>query len=299
MKITSTIKKLVFFALTLIIISLTASAQKQPQIQEGSVRAPENVKIDGKIKEWASPFQNARNNDNYLSAYNSSSRVYYTVANDDDNLYFVIRGLGSGVAQKELSGGLTITVSHATDRKKEKAPDNVSVTFPVPQSIKVTQTIMGQLATVGGYVDEDTTANRKQIDSISAVTNKMINNYMKEIRVIGVKEVPDSVLSVYNTLGIKVAIQYIKRQPIVEIAVPLKYLGLSIKAPVKFSYNIKLGAIAEPNLPTVDIVGSIAPSDAMPMSTMKVGVIGGGGGGNAGFLFNPTDFWGEYTLAKK
>jgi len=116
MKIAFIIRKKIVVSIVLVAIASIANAQKQPQVQEVSIRAPDNVKIDGKITEWPNPFQTVKNNDIYLSAYNSSSRVYYTVANDDKNLYFVIRGLGTGVANKMLAGGLTITISHNVNR---------------------------------------------------------------------------------------------------------------------------------------------------------------------------------------
>src|ERR1700761_3519140 len=150
------------------IIPFVVSAQKQPQVQEISMRAPDKVKVDGKMNEWPSPFLSPQKTDGYLNAYNSSSRVFYTVANDDNNLYFVIRGLGSGVANKMLAGGLVVTISHLIDRKRTKAADNVVITFPVPQDIKTTSVIMGTIASAGGLVDEDSVANRKQIDSIGA-----------------------------------------------------------------------------------------------------------------------------------
>jgi len=281
-------------ALLLTAISSTTVAQKQPQIQEISVRAPDNVKVDGKMNEWTSPFLNATKTEGFLQAYNSSSRVYYTVANDDNNLYFVIRGLGSGVAQKFISGGLTITVSHATDRKREKAPDNVALTFPIAQDLKTTKQIMGMIATVGNYVDDDSVANRHEIESLEAITNKMVNDAMKEIRVVGIKEIPDSVVSIYNMEGIKADIKFIKRQPIVEFAIPLKYLALSIDNPVKFSYNIRSGAIqdmGQNQFPAPMVIPAAGLNANLPPPPTP--------GPNVGFLYNPTDFWGIYTLAKK
>jgi len=281
-------------------VTVNAHPQKQPQIQEISLRAPDNVRVDGKMNEWESPYLAASKTDGYLQAYNSSSRIYYTVANDDNNLYFVIRGLGSGVSQKFISGGLTITISHAINSKREKATDNVAITFPIAQDLKTTRLVMNSIATAGSYVDMDSVKFRRQIDSVNVISNKLISDAMKEIRVAGIKEITDSTVSIYNTEGIKAVIKFIKRQPIVEFAIPLKYLGLSVDNPVKFSYNIRSGAVPEVNQPSdVAFAGGIAP----PV------VISGAGGmmpppmppanANAGFLFNPTDFWGIYTLAKK
>jgi len=285
----------VWFIILAVIIPLAASAQKQPQVQEISMRAPDNVKVDGKMNEWPSPFLSPQKTDGYLNAYNSSSRVFYTVANDDNNLYFVIRGLGSGVANKMLAGGLVITISHLIDHKRTKAADNVTITFPVPQDVKTTGMILSTIATAGELVDEDSVANRKQIDSIGGIANKQMNNVMKEIWVVGVKEIPDSVVSIYNTMGIKAAAQFIKRQPIVELAIPLKYLNLDINNPVKFSYNIRL------NVRTNDNPRNIredAPSPQVLMTSVDVGTMHASNPGTM-FMLAPTDFWGLYTLVKK
>ena len=109
---------------TLTVVFLTANAQKQPRIQQVSVRAPKDIKIDGFLKEWQNGF---------LNAHNVVNRCYYVVSNDDSNLYFTIRGQGQGIAFKVFNGGLSITISRALDKKERlKAKDNITVTFPVP-----------------------------------------------------------------------------------------------------------------------------------------------------------------------
>jgi hypothetical protein len=275
MKITSAIKKLSLIALFLIAICLTAIAQKQPQIQEGSVRAPENVKIDGKHTEWENPF--LKNGDGYLSAYNSASRYYYTIANDDNNLYVVLRGLGTGAAQKVFNGGLVILINHTAGKKpKLKAADNIAITYPLPQDEKTTDNILGPIFALNGVLPQ-TEANRKQVDSIVNVANGRLANAVKEIRITGVKEIQDSVLSVYNEQGIKAVMQFAKRMPMIEIAIPLKYLGLDINTSAKFSYDIILNGMTLPQGVGIDKDTDI----------------------NSMYFISASDFWGEYTLAKK
>src|SRR5476651_753500 len=198
------------------LIAVNAYAQKQPQIQETSVYAPANVKIDGKLNEWQNPFINIQKYNWFLSAFNSSSRIYYTMANDEKNLYLTVRGLGNGVSKKLLAGGMTLTISHAEKNKRAKDPSNVAITFPMPQDSKTTAEIMTEINQIQDYLD-DTIANRKDIDTVNAIANKMVNNAMKEIRVVGVKEITDPILSVYNTDGIKGAMQFIKVQAAIEI----------------------------------------------------------------------------------
>jgi len=277
------------------IIAVNVYAQKQPQIQEASVYAPANVKIDGKLNEWQNPFVNIQK---YLSAFNSSSRIYYTMANDEKNLYLTVRGLGNGVSKKLLAGGMTLTISHAEKNKRAKDPSNVAITFPMPQDSKTTAEIMTEINQIQDYLD-DTVANRKDIDTVNAIANKMANNAVKEIGVAGVKEISDPAISVYNTEGIKAAMQFIKVQAAIEIAIPLKYLGLPANNPT-FSYNIRIDAVPEaargvqvdPNIPAPQVVGGGAASLDIVKSGPAINP-------NQGYAWNPTDFWGEYTLAKK
>ncbi|MGZ3755008.1 MAG: hypothetical protein ACXVAY_20900 [Mucilaginibacter sp.] len=275
MKITSTFKKPFHFALILAAISLTANAQKQPQIQEGSVRAPDNIKIDGKHSEWENPF--FKNNEGFLRAYNSASRYYYTIANDDNYLYVALRGLGTGAAQKVFNGGLVILINRTAGKKPNlKATDNIAITYPLPQDSKTTDNILGPIFSLNGILPQ-TEANRSQVDSIVNVANSRLASVIKEIRITGVKEIQDSVLSVYNEQGIKAAMQFAKRMPMIEIAIPLKYLGLDINTSAKFSYDIILNGMTLPQGVGIDKDTDI----------------------NSMYFISASDFWGEYTLAKK
>ncbi|HCN82336.1 MAG TPA: hypothetical protein DIT07_01770, partial [Sphingobacteriaceae bacterium] len=67
--------------LYLIIIPVTTSAQKLPNIQEASLRAPAGIKVDGKATEWNNQFQ----------AYNKATEIFYTISNDDDKLYLAVQ----------------------------------------------------------------------------------------------------------------------------------------------------------------------------------------------------------------
>jgi hypothetical protein len=267
-----------------------ANAQKQPQVQEVSVLAPASVKIDGQLNEWQNPYINVQKYTGFLSAFNSSSRIYYTVANDDKNLYLVVRALGNGVSKKILAGGLTFTITHTAERKgKIKDPSNVVINFPVPLDAKTTSFIMSTINQIQDFTG-DSVANRKSIDSLDAIADKMVNNATKEIHITGLKDIPDSVVSIYNTQGIKAAIQFIQVQAAIEIAIPFKYLGFSVDAPAAFSYNIRINAIPEASRAYVTNAaaggGTIDPAD-IPFNA------------NNAYAWNPTDFWGEYILAKK
>jgi hypothetical protein len=259
--------------IAIILSSVSVSyAQKFPNVQQISLRAPAGIKIDGKLLEWGENLQ----------AYNPADRIFYAVSNDDNNLYLTVRCPGRFEDEKFLSGGLTFTVSHSVDNKaRTKAADNVSVKFPL-LVYKTVLNIMGPSNSYSNFND-DTIANRKQIDSLVAIANKKMTDAAKEIQVAGIKGIDDQQISVYNTQGIKAMAQFNRQMNFVyELAIPLKYLGLSVNDPVRFSYNIKLDAFVFEVHPGRFVGVSDDPPDL-----------------NLLWENSPSNFWGEYTLAKK
>jgi len=293
-KLNTPISKHTLTALLFTIVSLAVNAQKLPQIQEVSVRAPDNIKIDGKLNEWPSP---------NLQANNSADRIRYVMSNDDNYLYLAAIGTGQRTGRKILNGGFILTISHYTDKKaRTKATDNVVVTFPMALDANTASGIMGTLTLLGNYVD-DTVANRKQIDSVVLIANKKASTALKEIRITGVKGL-DTVISVYNEYGIKGAMQFKVRLPVIEIAIPLKYLGLSINDPVKFSYNIRLNAEPEPDPSAMKVSNVYIPAPIITPNPSSVAAVPNTQAPDPpnpdmAYTQNNTDFWGEYILAKK
>src|SRR5476649_2012908 len=95
---------------------LNAVAQKLPNVQTASVRAPANIKIDGKTTEWNNTFQ----------AYNHATDIFYTVSNDDAKLYLTIQASDKLVINKIMSGGITFTIQKS-GKKTDK--DGISITY--------------------------------------------------------------------------------------------------------------------------------------------------------------------------
>ena len=254
-------KKLNLIIAIFIAIS-TAYAQKLPTVQKASVFAPANIKIDGKADEWNNQFQ----------AYNNATDIYYTIANDNENLYFVIRVKYSEVIQKVLMGGITITINHTTKKREENA---ISVTYPVLRNGDMS--MVSNLAVRKLFPRENgDTSKTIKVDDL----NQLMDNKSKQINTTGIRSIPDNTISVYNTDGLKAAERFDdKVQYTCEIAIPLKYLTLPDGQP--FSYQIKVNEPAPINLSRAS--GSRLPPPApIPDSADAT-----------------TDFWGEYILAKK
>ena len=99
----------------LVALSLEKVAVAQ-NVQESSVWASQAVKIDGKTSE------------NNFGAFNKNTQLFYTMSNDDKNLYLVIKSTDNSNNNKIMMGGITLTIN--TDGKR-KEKDGLSITYPL------------------------------------------------------------------------------------------------------------------------------------------------------------------------
>ena len=268
-------RPIVLTALFILLITLSnagkiqaqAQVQDVPWEQKNSIWAPNDIKIDGMLTEWGS-----------LSAKSSANRMFYTVANDNKNLYVVIRAFGVWPNEKILRAGITFTVSNSTEKKaRANNKNNISITFPLTDPIIGSKLNALQLTYMDMSAKEKAT-NQHDVDSIYNRANLLLPTTFTEIKVTGIKGI-DTLISIYNDTGIKLAARFNNTMRFIyELAIPLKYLNLA-NGIDKFSYNIKLNAPTSA-LQSIDLDNPNANVDAV-------------------YRISPTDFWGEYTLAKK
>lgn len=260
--------------LLLSIICVSANAQKLPNVQQVSLRAPANVKVDGKADEWGD-----------FKAYNSDVGLSYSLANDKENLYLVVQAGLPRMLEKIIAVGITFTINK-NGTNDYKAVNNTVVTFPVldfptrvsilvPAGIQSLRMPSDQINAAGMI---HTALER---DSLREVASKLLNIGSKIIKVSGFTGLPDT-LSTNNSHNIKTGINLDKKGAYTyELQIPLKLLGLS---PGRlFSYSIKLRSISafkngnEEKVYKYKMEGTYNPNLDM--------------NGTA-------DFWGKYTLAK-
>jgi hypothetical protein len=270
-----------------------ANAQKLPLIQQTSARAPQNVKVDGRLTEWA----------NMPWAYNETNRINYLVTNDDANLYLAIRGLDATVTTKVLNVGIAFTISHSLDKKtRGKATGNATVTFPVSLTNNAMMSVMMPLLSLREF-KRDTLAHLNKIDSIRSVANKRLTAILKEIGVSGLKGISETALPIYNDKDVMAAGKLQGAQPVFEVAIPLKYLGLDLTDNKSFSYRIKLDIPEfDPNKPREDIMSERMASRPSVEVTSKSAVVRGGlpmADPDGDYQEHKTELWGEYTLVGK
>ncbi|QKJ29030.1 hypothetical protein HQ865_04440 [Mucilaginibacter mali] len=302
------ISRLAIGSLFVTLLSLSANAQKLPAVQEASVAAPANVKVDAKLGEWENNFQ----------ALNKTTDIYYTMANDANNLYLVMKSADQANNNKIIGGGINLTINKA-NKKSEK--DAFVVSFPVANMANLRNAMMSGMRT-SRPAASGTTAQQGPDSAMIADMRKRVVSTFKEIKLIGFKDIPDSVISIYNEYGIKAFVDFDdKGSLVVEMAVPLKELGLDAGA--AFTYNIKLNGInLNAMMSGMRVSGGPGGASfsrdgggggAAPMATTVVmaapaGGIAMDGGGGMGMprsmgdianMLSPTDFWGKYTLIKK
>lgn len=284
------LSKLSLSSLLFLAFSSAGYAQKLPDVQANGVYAPTGIRADGKNTEWNDSFQ----------ALNKRTNIYYTIANDDNNLYVAIKSTDPTNNTKILAGGITLSIN-PDGKKKEK--ESITLTYPVVNRTMRQgggqgggrRTMMMGTVTGSGGPGGGQQINKLQRDSMMAEMQKKQLAQVKEIKISGFKNTTDTLISIYNEYGVKAVASIAKDNAFFyEIAIPLTALGLSKDSNTEFAYNIKLNGL------------QMQGFDGGGGGGMRGGGGGnfgprGGGGGNFDFqaLISPTDFWAKYTLVKK
>jgi hypothetical protein len=258
-----------------LLIAFTANAQRLPDIQKESLRAPANIKVDGKITEW----------DNKLHAFNKSTEIFYTISNDDNRLYLTVQANRRNIIDKIINGGIAFTVK----KGRKNDPAGATVSYPV---FKGNDRPNIDFKTFDDISPRAADA-QQQANDVMDLSNRGINEFSKFIKVEGIKDV-DTLISVYNTDGINArsAVDN-KLAYTVELAIDLKLLELSVSEQPKFNYNISLTAVGQADIPEIkveDLTEGLTKGN--PLERRKKA------DQYSSSRFS-TDFWGEYTLAKR
>jgi hypothetical protein len=193
------------FALTLC-IGLTANAQKLQNVQTGGVYAPANFKADGKPTEWGE-----------FQAYNKTSSVFYTLANDADNLILAVHTTYDAATDKILRNKFSLTI-------KGK---NGSIKLTTPNANIRSSRILSR---------PETLVN----DSLYAELTQQIKSF-KQIEVTGIVGITTPTIPIYNEYGITMAMRVEKDKSYTcEMVIPLKHLSQILDGTDSFNYIIKI-----------------------------------------------------------
>lgn len=259
-------KKLPILLLTAVAF-LNTYAQKLPKVQQASLHAPANIKIDGKATEWDGKFQ----------AYNPGSRVFYTLSNDSENLYLIACMEEKNGNFKAIGAGITLTIQPVKGASGDKKPS--AVTFPTKGKVDERDKLDDLVHLIYSLKD-----NQKKRDSVQNITNKMMATAFKHIDVSGLNGISETSIPVYNLQEISVAAKINdEAQYIYELAIPLRYLRNFIDNTGRLNYNLKVNSPAD-NIPAGN--GRLMMTNTAAMSP------------DMAYQLYSTDFSGEYTLAK-
>lgn len=255
--------------LLVILACLSARAQKLPNKQTAGQLAPSNIKIDGKATEWNNTFH----------AYNNATQIYYTIANDKQCLYLIVQASDPLIISRILDRGVTFTIAGQPDKSTD---ETVSVTYPeVENSPYFGLTNKKRMAEI---------TTPKAADSLMARNNELLDRSCKQIRVKGVPGI-DSLISVYNTDGIKAAGAFdVKRAYTFEVAIDLALLKNVLKGSDKFAYHVRINGSKPMGMASVlsATPGNEAIMEAFVSKANEL----------SARQSAPTDFGGEYTLVK-
>jgi len=271
-----------------IFCALSAHGQKLPNKQEISLRAPGNIKIDGRAAEWGGQF----------AAFNKSAQIFYTVSNDDNNIYLTVQATDEATIQKIIAHGLTFTLNGSTNKDSKQ---HVAITFPLFKKFDDYQSINRNLAYNPATFLTGEAVIKKVTDSLVYAMNNQIITKANEFSVAGLTMAADTLIQLNNETGIKaIGLFENKNTYTFEVAIPVKYLGGNAD---KLSYNIKInGAAADKNKNTEHysvIKTAIVAVRAEDVPALQQQIASNNARVVPITSDDPIDFSGEYTLAKK
>jgi uncharacterized membrane protein YgcG len=233
--ITSSVIILMVVAFILLAIMDTRAQGNKPAMQ----KAPASVNVDGHIKEWGDS----------LAFYNDKTRLNYTIANNDTDLYVVIFSSDRQTIHKILAGGITVAIN--PDGKKNK---KYSLTYPLPDKASA----FPPHSNTGDGGDQNQQPSLLQSTGIKAE---------------GFKGLESDVMTTANTYGFKAAVKLDDKHNLgYEIGIPLKFLNLKPGKNTNVAINISVNGIERPT-PRRESNEGIGGS-----GRMSGGGFGGGGG---------------------
>lgn len=262
-------------------VSLQAYAQKLPDIQPNTAMAPTAVRVDGKNLEW----------NNFL-AENKRTGLFYTISNDDRNIYLALKASSTETITKIFAGGISFTIN---TKGKKREDDASTITYPIIVRNNVNRISGGQGVSNRQRIGQNKPEqSQEQRDSAAFEQRKAQLATIKEIKIKGFN-LADSLISIYNEYGIKAVGKMDEQKAyFCEIAIPLSVLELSVNDKKEIAYQIKLNGRQGGNFPLRTNVGGVG--------------FGGGGNNRGGFgggnntaqqdLMVATDFWGKYVIQK-
>ena len=252
-----------------------------------ALKAPAiTVTIDGINKEWGDE----------LAYYNADRKIHYTISNDKDNLYLVIKTND----ERQLNNILLSGVTFAIDTKGRKK-STYAVTFPVK---------------------DFATTNNSSFKTLVEKRTMSTATRLRKTGVKGFKDINEDEIYAGNVYKILTALNFDDNGYLIyEEAIPLALFKAEELASNEWAYNIKLNAVSarlpangETSVGNVTVrtaivavpAGSGPPSSTAVRSAMQNSSSMQGNLNSMAENMAPreveivkaSDFWGKFTLAK-
>jgi hypothetical protein len=270
---------------TATIVNAQAAKTSQNTLQP----PPNAIKIDGDLKDWGDS----------LRYFNEEKKLNYALANDKTTLYAAIRITDKMDQMRTLNAGITLSID-TKDKKKE----SFSLTFPLAEP--------GTKPDFGKRADDNTEITQQDRDDLlrERVTK------LRDIKVVGFKDIEGDMITTSNTYGIKAAIDYDAEGNLVyEIAIPLQFFHAEEITKTEWAFNFKINGIQRPKGEGIESGEHQGGGGFGGGGGGGRGGRGGGGGGRGGRggrggsmgsgaeggrneLSKSTDFWEKFYLSK-
>lgn len=230
--------------------------------------APADIAIDGNSKEWGDSV-------NYTT--DKLTNISYSLTNDNDMLYLVIRTKDASLQGNILGAGLTFSVD-VKGRKKS----TYAITYPISTG-ENTMAYMGMAPEV--------------------VKLRTRATHFKKIKAEGFDDISDDELEPMNRYGIKAAVGYDDSGYLVyEEAIPLRLFHAGAQLTKEWAFNVKLNELAKaekvPRLNSDEGAGDRSGPKRPGFGPNRAQKSSPGLDKALGEALPAVDFWGKFTLAK-
>lgn len=236
---------------------IIAAVSAQPKSKANTLQPPPaDIKIDGDLKEWGDS----------LRYFNEEKKLNYTLSNDKENLYIAMRFNDRTEQARVLGAGLTLSID-----TKGKKKNTYMLTFPMAEA--------GEKPNMAMMARKPGEENVTQEDRDALLRARLTK--LREIKVVGFKDIEGDVITTTNTYGIKAAINYDANGYLVyEAAVPLKFFGEYKADKDQWAFNFKINGLSKPEMKD----GGGGMRGGPPGGGLGGGMGGGGmrGGGGMG-----------------
>jgi hypothetical protein len=197
----------------LIILLLVFLYSQTILAQTTALSLPINYKIDGDATEW----------NNTFSINNKAIGISYSIANDKEKLYVIVHAESSTVINKIINNGLSFYVNDSKNL--------IGISYPIyPIGVRPL------------YLPLSKKQNTNQFsainDSLQTIFNAKITENFKNIGVSGLSNITDSLVSIYNPEGIRIAAKFDSQLFLnIEIGIPIQLIGIENKLDFKIQLN--------------------------------------------------------------